>query len=134
MAKQKNPNSNPKSGGIAFAITALGSLLLFGGLKGIVIGVALGLGVGKVFSIMGSGLDTTTHNKQDEERRRQEAELEAARQRSEEARLKAEEARRKADEERRKQEAAAQIPLTGDPLADEIITKGVQSKGMVNAA
>lgn len=122
MARKNNPNSNPKSGGLGFVITALVLSSVTGfSLPGIVAGVLLGLGIGKVASIMGSGLDTTTHNKEDEERRRQEAEKAAQRQRQaaeEAARLKKEE------EERQRREAASRIPLTGDPTADEVITKG----------
>ena len=111
MAKKKNPNSNPKSGGIGFLLTALvlSSITGFSPL-GIIAGVVIGLGIGKVASIMGSGLDTTTHNREDEERRRREAE-EAAR-------------RQKEEEERKAREAASRIPLTGDPTADAVITKG----------
>ena len=111
LAKKKNPNSNPKSGGIGFLLTALilSSVTGFSPL-GIIAGGVIGLGIGKVASIMGSGLDTTTHNREDEERRRQEAE-EAAR-------------RQKEEEERKAREAASRIPLTGDPTADAVITKG----------
>ncbi len=80
------------------------------------VGVLIGLGIGKVTSIMGSGLDTTTHNKGDDERRAQEAELKA----------KAEAEKKRAEEERARREAASKIPLTGDPTADEVITKGVE--------
>ena len=68
MAKN-NSNSNRKSGGAGFIITLLilGSLTGFS-FPGIVAGVLIGLGVGKITSIMGSGLDTTTHNKRDRER------------------------------------------------------------------
>ncbi len=116
MAKKKNPNSNLKSGGLGFAITALilGSLSGFS-LGGIIAGVILGLGIGKITSIMGSGLDTTTHNREDEERRRQE----------EEARKAQEEARLRMEQERIRREEASQIPLTGDPTADQVITKGL---------
>ena len=78
MARKKNPNSNHKSGGAGFIITALILSSISGfSLGGILIGVAVGLGIGKIASIMGSGLDTTTHNREDEERRRREAEEEA---------------------------------------------------------
>ncbi len=111
MARKKNPNSNPKSGGIGFAVTALLLSSLTGfSLGGILVGVLVGLGIGKITSIMGSGLDTTTHNKEDEERRRREAEEEARRIR--------------AAEERKAQEARSRIPLTGDATADAVITKG----------
>ena len=117
MAKKKNPNSNPKSGGVGFAITALilASVTGFSPF-GIIAGVILGLGIGKVASIMGSGLDTTTHNKGDDERRQREAEEKAQ----------AEAAARRAQEERLRREAASRIPLTGDPVADEVITKGLE--------
>ena len=89
-----------------FAVNLVTSLPL-----GVIIaGAAVVYAAGKVISIMASGLDTTTHNKEDEERRRREAE-EAARREAEE-------------EERRRREAASRIPLTGDPTADAVITKG----------
>ena len=111
MAKSKNPNSNRKSGGLGFIITflAIAALGEFNPL-GIIAGIVLGLAIGKITSIMGSGLDTTTHNKEDEERRRRE-EAEAAR-------------KQKELEERRRQEAASRIPLTGDEAADAVITTG----------
>ena len=111
MARQKNPNSNPKSGGIGFAVTALLLSSLTGfSLGGIILGVLVGLGIGKITSIMGSGLDTTTHNKEDEERRRNEAEKEAKRIREEEA--------------RKAQEVRSRIPMSGDAAADAVIVKG----------
>ena len=111
VAKKKNPNSNPKSGGIGFLITALIFSSISGfSFGGIVLGVLVGLGIGKVASIMGSGLDTTTHNKEDEERRKREAEAEARRIQEEEA--------------RKAKEALSRIPLTGDPAADAVISKG----------
>ena len=111
MASKKNPNSNPKSGGVGFIVTALIFSSLSGfSLGGIIAGVLIGLGIGKVASIMGSGLDTTTHNREDEERRRKEAEAELRRQHEE--------------EERKAREAASRIPLTGDAAADAVITKG----------
>jgi len=118
VARKKNPNSNHKSGGAGFIITALILSSISGfSLGGILIGVAVGLGIGKIASIMGSGLDTTTHNREDEERRRREAEEEAR---------KLEEAERKKREEEalRARQEAARIPLTGDPAADAVITKG----------
>ena len=109
--------SNHKSGGIGFIVPALILSSLSGfSLGGIVLGVLVGLGIGKIASIMGSGLDTTTHNKEDIERRRKEEE-EAAR---------AEELRKQQEETRRAREAASQIPLTGDPAADAVITKGME--------
>ena len=117
MAKN-NPNSNKKSGGAGFIIT----LLILSGifhfsLGGIIAGVLVGLGIGKITSIMGSGLDTTTHNRRDREREAREAE---------EARRQEEENKKRAmiEEERRKQENANRIPLTGDKIADQVITTG----------
>ncbi len=116
MAKKKNSNSNPKSGGIGFAVTALILASVSGfSFGGIVLGVLVGLGIGKITSIMGSGLDTTTHNKGDDERRQREAEDKA----------RAEILRQQQEEDRRRREAASKIPLTGDPTADEVITKGL---------
>lgn len=117
MAK-KNPNSNRKSGGAGFIITLLilSSIFHFS-LGGIIAGVLLGLGIGKITSIMGSGLDTTTHNKRDRERQAREAE---------QARILEEENRKRAqlEEERKKKEEANRIPLTGDKIADQVITTG----------
>ena len=80
--RKNNGNSNKKSGSAGFIITLLLLSWLTGfSFPGILAGVFVGLGIGKITSIMGSGLDTTTHNKADEERRRQEA---AARQAEEE--------------------------------------------------
>jgi len=76
----------------------------------IIAGAAVVYAAGKVISIMATPLDTTTHNREDEERRAREAE-EAARKAAEE-------------EERLRREAASRIPLTGDPTADAVITKG----------
>ena len=118
MAKRKNPNSNPKSGGFGFAIPFLILSSLSGfSLGGILMGVLVGLGIGKIASIMGSGLDTTTHNREDVERRRRE---------EEEARRQQEEALRLQQQEKLRQEraAASRIPLTGDSAADAVITKG----------
>ena len=111
MSRKKNPNSNRKSGGLGFVITAL-ILSSFSGfsLGGIIAGVLVGLGIGKIASIMGSGLDTTTHNREDEALRMQEAEEEARRQKEEQL--------------RKAKEAASRIPLTGDAAADAVITKG----------
>ena len=122
MARRKNPNSNHKTGGIGFVIPFLLLSSLSGfSLTGVLIGVAVGLGIGKITSIMGSGLDTTTHNKEDVLRRQREAEAEALRLKEEEERKAREEARRAQEEARRK---AARIPLTGDAAADAVITKG----------
>ena len=70
---KKNPNSNKKSGGAGFIITLLILSSLSGfSFGGIIAGVLLGLGIGKIASIMGSGLDTTTHNRRDRERQSRE--------------------------------------------------------------
>ena len=115
---KKNPNSNRKSGGAGFIITLLVLSSLSGfSFGGIIAGVLLGLGIGKITSIMGSGLDTTTHNRRDRERQAREAEQ--ARQLEEEQRK-----RQALEEERRKQEEANDIPLTGDKAADQVITAG----------
>lgn len=115
---RKNPNSNKKSGGAGFIITLLilSSVTHFS-FPGIVAGVLLGLGIGKISSIMGSGLDTTTHNRRDRERELREQE-EARKAEAEKRRLEAEEA------ERKKQEEATRIPLTGDKAADQVILTG----------
>ena len=114
MAKKKNPNSNPKSGGIGFIVTALLLSSLTGfSLGGILVGVAVGLGIGKITSIMGSGLDTTTHNKEDiaKQRKAEEAELQ----------------RQRAEAEQKAKAEASRIPLTGDPAADAVITRGQET-------
>ena len=118
MSKNRNNNSNKKSGSAGFIITLLLLSALSGfSFTGILAGVFVGLGIGKLTSIMGSGLDTTTHNKRDEERRRQE---EAARKAEEERLAKA----RAIEEEKKRREQASKIPLTGDAAADAVITKG----------
>ena len=115
---KKNPNSNKKSGGAGFIITLLILSSLSGfSFGGIIAGVLLGLGIGKITSIMGSGLDTTTHNRRDRERQAIE---------EENARKQAEERTRQlaAEAEARKREEANRIPLTGDKIADLVITTG----------
>ena len=114
----KNSNSNKKSGGADFIITLLiiAALTNFS-FTGIIAGVLLGLGIGKITSIMGSGLDTTTHNSRDRAREQQEAEQ--ARRDEEAARI-----RMQKEAEQRKKEEAGKIPLTGDPTADQMITAG----------
>lgn len=102
----KNSNFNRKSGGTGFLITAGIIFLALRGLPGLLLGVVIGAGVGAVASIMGSKLDTTTHNKRDVERQRQEEIL------------------RQQEEERRKKEEASKIPLTGNEQADNVILKG----------
>lgn len=116
---KKNPNSNKKSGGAGFLITFLIFTFLAKGLGvfGIILGLLLGLGVGKLTSIMGSGLDTTTHNRRDRLREQQEAEK--ARQEEEENKK-----RMAAEAERKKKEEASKIPLTGDAAADQVILSG----------
>lgn len=109
----RNSNYNRKSGGPGFLITAGIIFLALKGLPGLLLGVAIGAGVGAIASIMGKKLDTTTHNRRDREREAQEAILRSQ-----------EEARQKQEELRRKQEEASKIPLTGDPQADNVIMKG----------
>lgn len=109
----KNSNYNHKSGGTGFLITAGIIFLALKGLPGLLLGVAIGAGVGAIASIMGKKLDTTTHNRRDREREAQEAILRSQ-----------EEARQRQEELRRKQEEASKIPLTGDPQADNVIMKG----------
>ena len=92
---KKNPNSNRKSGGAGFIITLLILSSLSGfSFGGIIAGVLLGLGIGKITSIMGSGLDTTTHNRRDRERQARE-----------------EEQARRQEEEQRKQRALEEEKL-----------------------
>ena len=115
---RKNPNSNKKSGGAGFIITLLIlSAVTHFSFTGIIAGVLLGLGIGKITSIMGSGLDTTTHNSRDRAREAQEAEQ--ARREEEAARI-----RLQQEAEQRKKEDANRIPLTGDKVADQVITTG----------
>ena len=117
---RKNPNSNKKSGGAGFIITLLILSSLSGfSFGGIIAGVLLGLGIGKITSIMGSGLDTTTHNRRDRERQAVEEEN-ARRQAEERARQLAAEA------EAKKRAEASRIPLTGDKIADQVITTGLE--------
>ena len=68
IVARKNSNYNGKSGGAGFLITAGIIFLALKGLPGLLLGVVIGAGVGAVASIMGSKLDTTTHNKRDMER------------------------------------------------------------------
>ena len=102
----KKSNYNRKSGGTGFLITAGIIFLALKGLPGLLLGVVIGAGVGAIASIMGSKLDTTTHNKRDIERMQQE------------------ELRRRQEEEQRRREEASKIPLTGNPQADNVILKG----------
>ena len=103
---KKGSNYNGKSGGAGFLVTLGIAYLLFHSVPAIVVGVVIGAGVAAVTGIMGSKLDTTTHNKRDLERQKQEEEL-----------------RRQAEEKKRR-EAASEIPLTGDEIADSVIIKG----------
>ena len=114
----KNPNSNKKSGGAGFIITLLILSSLSGfSFGGIIAGVLLGLGIGKITSIMGSGLDTTTHNRRDRERQAVE-EANSRKQAEAQARQLA------AQAEEKKRAEANRIPLTGDKIADQVITTG----------
>ena len=102
----KKSNYNGKSGGAGFLITAGVIFLALKGLPGLLLGVVIGAGVGAIASIMGSKLDTTTHNKRDVERQKQE------------------EALRLQQEEKARREASSKIPLTGNEQADNVILKG----------
>ena len=105
MAKS-GKNYNGKSGGAGFLITLGIAFLISHSLPAVLIGAVIGAGVAAVAGIMGSKLDTTTHNKRDLERQKQEDEL------------------RRQEEEKKRREAASQIPLTGDEVADSVIIKG----------
>ncbi len=124
---KKNANSNKKSGGLGFAITLLVLSSMTGfSFTGIIAGVVIGLGIGKLFSVMGSGLDTTTHNSRDRAREAQEARQRAEQEAIARQTRQREEARAAAEAEKKKQEEGARIPLTGDPAADQVITTGQQ--------
>ncbi len=112
---RKNSNYNGKSGGVGFIVTAGLVFLALKGLPGLLLGVVIGAGVGAIASIMGSKLDTTTHNKQDIERQKQE-ELVRAQQ-----------------EEKARRAAASQIPLTGNEQADNVILKGQEMLKTIQA-
>ncbi len=99
-------NYNGKSGGVGFLITLGAAFLIARSIPAIVVGLVIGVGVAAVTGIMGSKLDTTTHNSRDLERQRLEEE------------------QRKRDEEKKRREAASRIPLTGDEAADTVILKG----------
>ena len=134
MSAKKNSNSNKKSGGAGFIVPLLLlSWLTNFSFSGIIIGVLLGLGIGKITSIMGSGLDTTTHNKRDLERQKKEEEL--RRQEDEKKQQEAERIRREAEKEaeRKRQEDASRIPLTGNEAADAVITKGTEMLRTIRA-
>ncbi len=103
---KKSKNYNGKSGGVGFLLTLGAAYLIFKSIPALVVGVIIGAGVAAVTGIMGSRLDTTTHNKRDLERMKQEEE------------------QRKQEEEKKRREAASQIPLTGDEIADGVIIKG----------
>ena len=117
MAKGKNG----KKGGSRWLGIGIAAIVVSGildlSLPLVLGGAFLVFGVGKLISVMATPLDTTTHNREDVARMAMEkaaAEQAAA----EAARRAQEEAARKAREE------ASKIPLTGDPTADEVITKG----------
>lgn len=103
---KRSKNYNGKSGGLGFLLTLGAAYLIFQSVPALVVGVIIGAGVAAVTGIMGSKLDTTTHNKRDLERQRQEEEI------------------RRQEEEKKRREAASQIPLTGDETADSVILKG----------
>ena len=105
MAKN-GKNYNGKSGGVGFLITLGVAFLISHSLPAVLIGAVIGAGVAAVTGIMGSKLDTTTHNKRDIELQQLEDE------------------RKRQEEERKRREAASRIPLTGDEAADAVIIKG----------
>ena len=71
---KKSKNYNGKSGGVGFLLTLGAAYLIFKSIPALVVGVIIGAGVAAVTGIMGSRLDTTTHNKRDLERMKQEEE------------------------------------------------------------
>ena len=103
---KNSKNYNGKSGGAGFLITLGAAFLISHSLPAVLIGAIIGAGVAAITGIMGSKLDTTTHNKRDIELQQLEEE------------------RRRQEEERKRREAASRIPLTGDEAADAVIIKG----------
>ena len=99
-------NYNGKSGGVGFLITLGIAFLISHSIPAVLVGAVIGAGVAAVTGIMGSKLDTTTHNKRDIELQQLEEE------------------RKRHEEERKRREAASRIPLTGDETADAVIMKG----------
>lgn len=99
----KKKNTGFKAGAIAFGVTALAYALLFPlyRIGDFLLCGALSFLVGKVFSIMGKGLDLTTHNKPAN------GEVQAA--------------------------PVADIPLSGDEKADEVIAKGQEMLHQIRA-
>lgn len=102
----KSNHSKGKSGS-GFILLLGAAYLISHSIPALLIGLAVGAGVGLVTSVAKHRLDTATRNRQDLERRK-----------LEEERLKKEEA------ERMRREAATRVPLTGDEAADAVIIKG----------
>lgn len=101
--KKKKRSFNPIAGLIGFAVTFLAVSAICGFSSGGVIGgAAAGLAAGAIVGIMGSGLDTTTHNKEDRERQRQ--------------------------------EESANVPETGNPVADALIHSVTEMLAKLRAA
>ena len=100
---KKKRNFNPVAGLIAFAVVFIAVSALCGFSSGGVIGgAAAGLAVGALVGVMGSGLDTTTHNKE--------------------------------DRARKEQEESANVPETGDAVADALIRSGTEQLASLRAA
>lgn len=103
MKKTEKKNTGLKAGAIAFGVTALLYALIFPlyRIGDFLLCGALSFLVGKVFSIMGKGLDLTTHNNP-----------------------------RNGEKE---PEPVADIPLSGDEKADEVIAKGQEMLHQIRA-
>lgn len=113
----------------ASVLTFVGLSSLFGihGLFGLLLCGAISSAVGGIVGTMAEGLDTTTHNKEDIAREANRIAEEKTRQAVEAARKAAEEAARKAAE-------PETLPLSGDPEADAVITKGQDMLRQIRAA
>lgn len=98
----RSPRKGRKPGIIAFGVTAVLYSLLFPlyRIGDFVLCALLALVVGKVVSIMGQGLDLTTHNQQDQAEQ---------------------------------PEPVAEIPLSGDDSADQVIRKGQEMLHTIRA-
>lgn len=134
--KAKHMNNNDrkkkgrKAGNIAFLLTFLAMAGIISGPFSLLLVIGASSLLKKVIGTMAEGLDTTTHNKGDDERRAmEEAEArlreEKARQAAEEKLRREEEEKRKVEEQRRQEAEARKIPHTGNPEADSVIEKGL---------
>ena len=102
--KSKKSGGSP---GVRFIVAIGAAYLISHSIPVLLIGIAVGAGIGLVTSVAKNRLDTATRNKQDLERKRLE-----------------EEARKKREEEIKRREEASRIPLTGDEAADAVVRKG----------